>query len=562
MTPVDEIKARIDIVSYIQKGVSLKKAGRLYKACCPFHAEKTPSFTVDPDRGTWHCFGACNTGGDVFSFAMKQHGWSFSEALEALGKEAGVDVRSQSPRQKAAEAQMDKLRGILSEAATWYHAQLLSEHPLAQETRRYLTDERGLSLETITAWQLGYALPGWSNWLDEALRLGYSREDLMAAGLVSKNETRHYDRFRHRLMIPIADERGRVVGFGARSLDPADEPKYLNSPESVLFAKSKLLFGLHAAREAIRATGSAVIVEGYMDVIQAHQAGHRNVVAQMGTALTPEQAYQLRGAGQIVIALDGDAAGQTATRRSLEIMVQVNRDIRVMTLPEGVDPDDAIREGQWAGLIDQAEPVTNWLITRAVENLPANASPHQRLDVAKALIPVLLKAESDVIRHDAVQTLAMRLSLPVAQVLEMPEMSPAPEIGLVKKPELLPKSGIELNILRTLIETPALVNFVNQVLASMTLLPLEVTDFPQSGQLAETVLTGQARVGEVEGWETLERYGLSLEKRPLVSQVCQLRLNRLTSEVDSLLALDDLEQGMARLKLKAILQEYMQRIAA
>ena len=182
--------------------------------------------------------------------------------------------------------------------------------------------------------------------------------------------------------------------------------------------------------------------------------------------------------------------------------------------------------------------------------------------MAKSLIPVLLKAESDVIRHDAVQTLAMRLSLPVAQVLEMPEMSPAPEIRLVKKPETLPKSGIELNILRTLIEAPALLNFVNQVLASMTLLPLTPTDFPQSGRLAETVLTGQLRVGEVEGWEMLERYGLLLEKRPLVSQVCQLRLNRLTSEVDSLLALDDLDQGMARLKLKAILQEYMQRIAS
>lgn len=562
MTPIDDIKARLDIVSYIQKGVQLKKAGRLYKACCPFHAEKTPSFTVDPDRGTWHCFGQCGVGGDVISFAMKQHNWTFPEALEALGKETGVDVRSQSPRQKAAEAQLDSLRGILSSAADWYHTQLMSDHPLALETRRYLTEERGLSLETIRAWRLGYALPGWSNWLDEAVKLGYAYADLTAAGLAGFNDFRHFDRFRHRLMIPINDDRGRVVGFGARALDEGDEPKYLNSPEGALFAKSKLLFGLSHAREAIRATGSAVIVEGYMDVIQAHQAGHKNVVAQMGTALTPEQAHQLRGAGQIVIALDGDVAGQTATRRSLEIMVQVNRDIRIMTLPDGVDPDDAIREGLWAGLIEQAEPVTNWLIDRAVESLPANASTHQRLEVAKALIPVLLKAESDVIRHDAVQTLAMRLSLPVAQVLDMPEMNPMPEIGLVKKPETLPKSGIEVNILRTLTENPALLGFVNQVLASMTMLPLSPTDFPENGRLAETVLAGTAKVGEVEGWEMLEKYALSLDKRSLVAQVCQLRMNRLTSEVDSLLALDQIDQSYAQLKVKAVLQEYMQRLGA
>jgi len=561
MTPVDDIKARLDIVSYIQKSVQLKKAGRLYKACCPFHAEKTPSFTVDPDRGTWHCFGACNTGGDVISFAMKKNGLTFPETLDLLGKETGVDVRTYSPRQKAAEAHLDKLRGLLDAAADWYHRQLLSEHPLALECRRYLTDERGLTMDTIRSWRLGYALPGWSNWLDEAVKLGYSREDLNAAGLISKNETRHFDRFRHRLMIPITDDRGRVAGFGARALDPADEPKYLNSPEGALFAKSKLLFGLAPAREAIRKAGSAVIVEGYMDVIQAHQAGHKNVVAQMGTALTPEQAHQLRGAGQIIIALDGDTAGQTATRRSLEIMVQVNRDIRVMTLPDGVDPDDAIRDGQWAGLIESAEPVTNWLIDRAVESLPANASPHQRLDVAKTLIPVLVKAESDVIRHNAVQTLAMRLSLPVAQVLDMPEVTPVPEIGLVKKPETLPKSGIEINILRTLLEQPALAGFVTQVLASMTLLPLSTTDFPENGRLAETVLAGGARAGEVEGWDMLDKYALSLDKRSLVSQVCQLRLNRLTSDVDSLLALDQLEQAYDYLKLKAVLQRYMEKIA-
>jgi DNA primase len=432
MSVVDDIKSRLDIVQYIERTVPLKRAGRVYKACCPFHNERTPSFTVDPSRQTWRCFGACSTGGDVLTFAMKQNGWTFGEALQELGKLVGVEVTPRSPEQQARDAQSDRLRGLMKAAAEFYHDRLLDANDAdAAQTLAYVRGKRGLNDDTIQRFMIGYAPNDWRTVTDLYVALGYSEDDLVSIGLAIRNDNgRVYDRFRNRLMIPIRDERGRVVGFGARALAAEDNPKYLNSPQTALFDKSKLLFALDLAGNAIRQTETVVIVEGYLDAIQAHQAGYHNVVAQMGTALTETQLKLVapRWANKIILALDSDAAGQSATRRSLEVARQtlqedyggrLSVDIRILTVPDAKDPDDLIREHPqaWQGLIDNAEPVADYVIGMEVAELSAKASLQEREAVARRLLPILNASESNLYKKDNLQKLAMKLRIPERDLL-------------------------------------------------------------------------------------------------------------------------------------------------
>lgn len=427
MSVTEQIKARLDIVQYVSQYVpQLKKAGRYYKACCPFHSEKTPSFVVNPDTQSWRCFGACAEGGDIFSFAMKQNNWSFTEALHELGRQAGVQVTQQTPEQQQQAEQVERLRAMLQTAADFYHQHLLSRADEAAERAYiYTREKRGFTDETIDRYQIGYAPAGWQNMMNALTELGYNNEEILAAGLASQNDRgRVYDRFRNRLMIPIRDDRGRFVGFGARALDPDDNPKYLNSPQSEVFDKSHLLFGLDVAKEAIRQSETAVIVEGYMDVIQAHQAGYYNVIAQMGTAMTESQLKLIvpRYASQIVMALDADAAGQNATRRSLEVARQalqadytgkLSVDIRVMQITNGKDPDDFLRETpeQWPQIVDAARPVADFVIDLETAELGQDASLQARQRVAERVLPILSASENNLYTKENLQKLALRLHI-------------------------------------------------------------------------------------------------------------------------------------------------------
>ncbi|MCY3867748.1 MAG: DNA primase [Chloroflexi bacterium] len=424
MSVTDEIKSRIDLVSYVQRHVpGLKKAGRNHKACCPFHNEKTPSFIVNPERQTWHCFGACSEGGDLFTFAQKIHGWDFKEALRELAAEAGIALRAQTPEQKSASDRRDALRGMVNAAADLYQDRLQAGDALA--VRRYLTESRGLKDETVRIFQLGYAPDSWDWLLLSLRRLGYSDEDIVEVGLaVRSDKGRVYDRFRNRLMIPIRDERGRVVGFGGRALGQDDSAKYINSPQSALFDKSGLLFGLDMGKGAIRDSGTAVIVEGYLDVIQAHQAGYLNVVAQMGTAMTERQIGLVapRFAGKIVMALDADEAGQNAARRSLEVARQslsrdfagrLSVDLRILQAPAGKDPDDFLRQSPaaWDALVAGAQAVADYVIDAETAALPDNSSMHEREAVALRVLPILTASESNLYQQENVQKLSRRLRI-------------------------------------------------------------------------------------------------------------------------------------------------------
>lgn len=485
MAVTDEIKARLDIVDYIQKYVPLKRGGRTWKAACPFHAENTPSFVVDPERQTWRCFGACSTGGDVIEFAMKQNGWSFGETLQELGKLTGVEVKSRSPQQRQQDEQLDKLRGLLEQAAHTYHIGLTgSSEPNAQAALRYLRENRGLTDETIKSFNLGYARPGWDNLLDTLKKMGYTEDQIVETGMAIRAEGgKVYDRFRNRLMIPIRDDRGRVIGFGARALDPGDNPKYLNSPQTPLFDKSRTVYGLDMAKRTIADTDTAVVVEGYMDVIQAHQCGFRNVVAQMGTALTETQIARLPS--RIVLALDGDSAGQQATHHALEHLARSERDVRIAQMPDGVDPDSLLRDApdHWSSFIDEAEPLPEYIITTAMQELSAQATVPERFALAKKLIPILVACESDVLRKANVQMLALHLQLPERELLAITPEKNRPQSVAASAPQAA--VGIELNLICSMLADSTYLPMASRELRTLEQTAPNAQDFTGWGWLFE-----------------------------------------------------------------------------
>ncbi len=381
MTALDDVKRRLNIVDVVGDYVALKKAGRNFKAVCPFHSEKTPSFYVFPDKQSWHCFGACGTGGDALGFVMKRENLSFGEALERLARRTGVDI---SRSNDVAKTGVEKRLRSLSEDACEFFQNLLLNSPSAESVREYVA-KRGITGVSMKTFGVGWAPNGYNMLLSHLERHGYESREIVAAGLalVSEQGTVR-DRFRNRLMFTIRDDRGRIVGFGGRALDPDDEPKYMNSPQTAIFDKSSILYAIDQAKDSIRETGQVVIVEGYMDALIAHQEGFRNVVASMGTSLTDIQVSILKPlASNFVMALDPDAAGDEANLRGLETLLNIfaksqaaqktqsllsteaaERSISVMNMPRGKDPDEIIlgSRDEWSKLVAAASPLLDYLI--------------------------------------------------------------------------------------------------------------------------------------------------------------------------------------------------------
>ncbi len=446
MSVVDEIKTRLDIVDIVSSYIPLKKAGRTFKANCPFHTEKTPSFVVFPEGQNWRCFGACNEGGDVFSFVMKMEGWDFREALQVLAHRAGVELRQQTQEDKLRQSAEERLRQMLDGAARLYMDTLLTV-PEAEAVREYVAYQRGLNEDTVRRFQIGYAPDSWDFAVNHFRGRGYQIDEIIAAGLAIRNEQgRIYDRFRHRMMVPIRDGRGHTLGFGARALEDGQEPKYLNSPQGELFDKSRLLYGFDLARRSIRETETVVVTEGYMDVIQAHQNGFENVVAQMGTALTETQIRQLaKYANRVILALDTDVAGTQATMRGLEMVREslaeggnqvravfdargmmrfagtLSLDVRVLRLPAGKDPDEFIRAtpDQWETVVENAQSLVDYVIETGTRDLPPNATIQERERIARTLLPLLTVTESNLLTHRNIQLLARRLRIPERDLVHL-----------------------------------------------------------------------------------------------------------------------------------------------
>ena len=513
MSVIDEIKAKVDIVDLVSEaGVKLRHAGRNYTGFCPFHDNKhTPSFVVWPESGTWRCFGQCGEGGDVFKFVMKRENLDFKEALDKLAARAGVEVPSftkQTPEQKEV---YDKLRILLEDAIIFYRSHLMANKSLLT----YLRQNRGLSEMSIESFGLGYAPNAWDSAISHFTRRGYSEQDLAEVGLISPRDNGgFYDRFRNRLMIPIRDENGRMTGFGARIVDPNDVPKFLNSPETPVFSKGHLLYGLDRARKPIRSADQAVIVEGYLDVIALHQAGYENVVSPMGTALTEHQLRMLkRFTRRIVLALDPDAAGQKAVLRGLDAARQamdregelgfdargllreearLQADLRVAALPDELDPDEIVARNkeEWAQLIEKAKPIVSYVM----ETLAAGQNiidPKVKNQIAAQVLPLIEDLPNALERDSYRQQLARMLrvdesALTGTQAAQASSVKrtrggpPTAQKQPIEKPKAVTVSSnqkVEAYIIAVLYKKPDLLYRLDRLLQEHNLVKLAVQDF-------------------------------------------------------------------------------------
>ena len=616
MSVVDEIKERLDIVEVVSAYVPLKKAGRNYKGLCPFHVEKTPSFVVFPETQTWHCFGACSTGGDVFSFIMKWENVDFAEALRILAAKAGVPLEPRGPAASAEEKRRQRLLEVTAAAASYYHQLLLSDE--GERARDYLA-QRGLTLETIESFQLGYAPDAWEAMQCHLRGQGYALADLEAAGLIiARDDGTYYDRFRDRLMIPIRDLRGRPIAFGARLLPGGKEqgdrqrPKYINSPQTILFDKSRELFGLYEARQAIRAADAAIIVEGYMDVLAAHQHGIGNVVATMGTALTEQQLKRLkRYTSHFVLALDADAAGRAATLRGVQqarealdhtwvptptasglirFEGRLDAELRIMTLPPGRDPDEVIRadpEG-WEQLVAEAQPVVDYFMALVTAELDLSTGKG-KAEAVRRLAPLIREIADEVERAHYVQKLA-RLVQVDEQIVHSQVLRPARRRRARREPpppleEAARPAGMgerhrlepQEHCLAQLLLQPELLSALDASLDALQMPPLDVEDFTEStdqaifAALLEAQLSDQTWDREgfrqrlapalQERLKQLLDYGTTLPSLPeeraaedLVNVVLRLRLARLRRRLAELRYL--LEQAQEEEGDDAVVEDY------
>jgi len=423
MSVIEEIKQRIDIVEVIGQYTSLTKSGRTFRGLCPFHSEKHPSFFVYPEQQSWHCFGACSTGGDVFSFVMKKEGIDFGEALRLMADKAGVSLPSRF-EPGAQKDDRERLCQINETAAQHFHNLLLNSQA-GEKARNYL-DNRGLLTSTVTSFQLGFSLNSWEALKQHLMDIGYTQDELLTAGLIIAGESgKIHDRFRNRLMFPICNSSGRVVGFGARALDDS-MPKYLNSPQTPVFDKSSILYGMNLAAPAIRQQDRAVITEGYMDVITAHQNGFDNVIASMGTSITEPQVNILkRFTRNIVLALDADAAGEEAMLRGIGFENTLNAEVKVITLPEGKDPDDVIREDSktWQDLLEKALPIVDYTFNMVTSSLDLATARDKSL-AADSLLPIIAEIKDPVRQAHYLQKLA--------RLVKVTERNLEAELGRIK----------------------------------------------------------------------------------------------------------------------------------
>ena len=398
MSSIEEVKEKLDIVEVVGQHVPLTKAGRNFKAVCPFHTEKTPSFFVFPDRQSWHCFGACGTGGDVFSFVMKEQRIEFGEALRLLADQTGVTLPSRGEDDTRKDERY-RLHTANETAARFFHDSLLKS-PAGDTARCYLQG-RGFVAATVAEFQLGYSPGDWEALKQHLAERGFTDREMIDAGLlVETDDGRTRDRFHNRLMFPIHDARGRTTGFGARALDDS-MPKYTNSPQTLVFDKSGTVYAVDIAATTIRKQDRAVLVEGYMDTITAHQNGFKNVVAAMGTSVTERQVTILkRMTRNIVLALDADTAGTEAMLRCVEYENILDAEIRVILLPEGKDPDDFIRRNadQWPALVDAAVPAIDYAFERTLVELNLDTAA-DKSRASKELLPVIARI-GDPIRRD------------------------------------------------------------------------------------------------------------------------------------------------------------------
>jgi len=434
MDQIEEVRRKIDIVGLISEAVALKKAGRNFKGLCPFHEEKTPSFIVSSERQIFKCFG-CQTGGDCYGWLMKREGMEFGEALRFLAQKAGVELKDFRP--SGDQKLKERLLEINHLASEFYHY-LLTQHSLGKPALEYLL-KRGITKDSIRLFKLGYSVNQWQGLTDYLTKKkGYKLNELEQAGLAIKgNGGRYYDRFRGRIMFPLFDHRGRVVGFSGRVLNPEEkEAKYINSPETVLYHKSLILYGLEITKEAIKKANRAIVVEGELDAISSYQAGVKNVVAIKGSALTEGQIELLkRFCENVSLALDSDSAGEAASRRGIELAEKMGLNVRIIRVKEGKDPDECVQKSArlWKDSVKEAVAVYDFLIESGVKRYGVKTVEGKR-KLSEEMAEVLAKVENEVIKAHYMKKLAKVLEVEEEAVrMEVEKIGKVAEVAEVEK---------------------------------------------------------------------------------------------------------------------------------
>jgi len=479
MSVITEIKQRLDIVELVSEYVTLQKAGRNFKGLCPFHSEKHASFFVFPEQQSWHCFGACGTGGDIFSFIMKKEGIDFGQALRLLAQKGGITLSPIETSDKARDEKKERLFQINESAAEYYHHLLLNTK--AGEAARSYLSKRNVKHEIIKGFRLGFSPDAWEALKNYLQGKGYTEKELIEAGLIiERDEGGSYDRFRNRLMFPICDDQGRVTGFGARVLDDS-LPKYINSPQTQIFDKGSILYGIDKAKSAIRKKNLAIIVEGYMDVLTAHQHDWQNVVGSMGTSLTERQVERIkRLTNNITLALDADLAGEEATLRGRAILAYSNAEANVILLPQGKDPDEVISENPalWEKLVEQAMPILDFAFQSVLSKVDINKARDKSLAVEK-LLPSIYEIKDPTQKFHYVEKLARALKIKTSNIeaalqklktaRAMPQLSkPTEQSRLARQ---LGSSRVEEYCLALLLQYPDLRPLAQELSLSPSLSP-------------------------------------------------------------------------------------------
>ncbi|HRT18445.1 MAG TPA: DNA primase [Candidatus Paceibacterota bacterium] len=406
---IEQIKSRLNIVDVVGEYIKLEKAGINYRALCPFHNEKTPSFFVSPSRQMWHCFGGCNEGGDIFKFVMKIEGIEFIDALKLLAKKAGVQLKTSSKKYEEIKTQREKLLDICKKATIFFSTQL-NKSKTGLEAKDYLM-KRGLKEETIKEWKIGYAPSTWDSLCNYLIGLGYERKDIIDAGLASE---KFFDRFRSRIIFPICDFNGQPVGFTGRVFNSDDEAKYLNTPNTLLYDKSQALYGLDKAKVEIRKNDSCVLVEGNVDCIMSHQSGVKNCLAVSGTALTPAHLGIIkRFSNNLILSFDMDLAGNNATKKGIDMALRNGFNVKVISMNSEKDPADIILssgEDEWKKIIKEAKPINQFYFDLSFKDRNVKSVEDQKKIVSE-LLPIFKKIDNTIEQTYWIQKLAEKLSI-------------------------------------------------------------------------------------------------------------------------------------------------------
>ncbi|MBI2113402.1 MAG: DNA primase [Candidatus Wildermuthbacteria bacterium] len=575
-SPIEEIKNRLDILEVLGNYIRLQKAGANWRAICPFHSEKTPSFFVSPARQVWRCFG-CSEHGDIFSFVMKIDGVEFGDALRSLAQKAGVELQKASPLLAKMQTEKKRLSEITELAAKFFEKQLFSA--VGKEAKEYL-EKRGMTEESIASWRLGYAPESASGLFDFLQSKGYREYEVSRAGLLVRSGDQTYDRFRSRIIFPVADINSKIVGFGGRIFGPKAQDKnlakYLNTSNTPLYDKSRTLYGLDKAKLELRKQDQAVLVEGYVDAVLVSQAGFQNVVAVSGTALTVFHIQILkRYTNNLLLAFDMDLGGDTATRRGIDLAIGEGCSVKVVLMEQGKDPADVVAQNPqlWKNALENAKSIYEFYFATAFARFD-KASPEGKKEIASLILPIIKKIPNRIEQSHWVSKLASELRVKEeyveAELKKIQEEAKLPVLLMKDAPvsRSVPHTRIQLleeRVFVLLCRNPSLVSDITR--DKLQLFSIESQEILEAAgknpefdfakfdaMLSQEHAEFLKQMSLEAGVEETEEEDPSLELKECLAQLAQIRLRALLEDISQ--GIKEAEEGKDAEKLKALVARF------